>query len=90
MTAARVCTWSSGRARTAPRSPGASSVHGGHKRARRRDYRRLSASPIWAANRRYYDRTGIDAWRTGTVPHYVTNSVALATAYARVVLGYRS
>ena len=43
-------------------------------------YRRLSESPIWAANRRYYDRTGIDAWRTGTVPHYVTNNVPLATA----------
>jgi tetratricopeptide (TPR) repeat protein len=55
---------------------------------RRRNYRRLSASPIWAANRRYYDRTGIDAWRTGTVPHYVTNSVALATAYARVALAF--
>ena len=33
-----------------------------------RVYRRLSDSPLWAANRRYYDRTGIDAWRSGDRP----------------------
>ena len=50
-------------------------------------FRRLSQSPLWAAQRRFYERVGIDAWRTATVPHHVTNNVALATAYARIVLG---
>jgi hypothetical protein len=51
-------------------------------------YRRLSASPLWAAQRRFYERAGIDAWRTGTVPHHVTSNVALAHAYARIVHGF--
>ncbi len=51
-------------------------------------YRRLSESPLWAAQRRFYERAGIEAWRTATVPHHVTNNVALATAYARIVLGF--
>ena len=51
-------------------------------------YRPLSESPLWAANRAYYERTGIDAWRTATVPHYVTNNVPLATAYARIVYAF--
>jgi hypothetical protein len=51
-------------------------------------FQRLSKSPLWAANRRYYDRTGVEAWRSGTVPHYVTNNVPLVTAYARVILAF--
>jgi hypothetical protein len=51
-------------------------------------YGRLSASPLWAAQRRFYERAGIEAWRTATVPHHVTSNVALATAYARIVLGF--
>ena len=51
-------------------------------------YRRLSESPVWSAQRRFYERAGIEAWRTATVPHHVTSNVALATAYARVVLGF--
>jgi hypothetical protein len=50
--------------------------------------RRLSTSTLWAAQRRFYEREGLDAWRTGVVPHHVTSNVALATAYARVVLGF--
>ena len=51
-------------------------------------FRPLSESPLWAANRSYYERTGIDAWRTATVPHYVTNNVPLAAAYARIVFAF--
>jgi tetratricopeptide (TPR) repeat protein len=43
---------------------------------------------MWAAQRRYYERAGIEAWRTATVPHHVTSNVALATAYARIVAGF--
>lgn len=49
-------------------------------------YHRLSESPLWAEG--FYERAGIDAWRAGVVPHHVTNNVALATAYARVVVGF--
>lgn len=48
---------------------------------------RLSQSQLWAAQRRYFLRQGIEAWRSGTVPHYVTNNPALARAYAEVALG---
>jgi hypothetical protein len=51
-------------------------------------YRRLSESPLWATQRRFYERAGIDAWRTATVPHHVTSNVALATAYARIIAGF--
>jgi hypothetical protein len=51
-------------------------------------YCRLSAAPLWSAQRRFYQTTGIEAWRTGTVPHHVTNSMALAEAWARIVCGF--
>ena len=51
-------------------------------------HHRLSDSALWPAQRRFYERAGIDAWRTNTVPHHVTSNVALATAYARVVAGF--
>jgi tetratricopeptide (TPR) repeat protein len=51
-------------------------------------YRRLSESPLWAVQRGFYERAGIEAWRTATVPHHVTSNVVLATAYARVVLAF--
>lgn len=48
---------------------------------------RLSTSCLWQLQRGYFDRQGVHAFRTATVPHYVTNNPALATAYAQVVLG---
>jgi hypothetical protein len=38
--------------------------------------------------RRYFDQAGIDAWKTATVPHYVTNNPVFAHAYAAVFLGW--
>lgn len=49
---------------------------------------RLSQSLLWTAQRRFFARQGIDAWRSGTVPYYVTNNPALARAYAEVTLGF--
>jgi tetratricopeptide (TPR) repeat protein len=49
---------------------------------------RLSRSVLWKMQRRYFDQTGIDAWKTATVPHYVTNNPVLAHAYATVLLGW--
>jgi tetratricopeptide (TPR) repeat protein len=50
--------------------------------------KRLSQSLLWKLQRRYYDRAGIDAWSTATVPHHVTNNPALAQAYAEIFIGY--
>lgn len=49
---------------------------------------RLSRSILWELQRNYFKRQGIEAWRTGTVPHHITSSPFIADAYARVVLGF--
>jgi hypothetical protein len=49
---------------------------------------RLSRSILWQRQRRYFDESGVSAWSTATVPHYVTNNPALAHAYAATVLGW--
>ncbi|NNB97281.1 tetratricopeptide repeat protein [Corallococcus exiguus] len=48
----------------------------------------FSESVLWRAQRSYFERVGIDAWRDATVPHYVTCNPALAHAMAQVVLGF--
>ena len=50
--------------------------------------KRLSDSLLWQAQRRYFERTGIEAWRSGAVPYYVTNNPRLASRYAETVFGY--
>jgi Putative S-adenosyl-L-methionine-dependent methyltransferase len=49
---------------------------------------RLSRSLLWTLQRAFYQQQGIDAWRRGTVPLYVTSNPFIAGAYARVVLGF--
>ena len=49
---------------------------------------RLSRSLLWRLQRDYFEREGIEAWRSGTVPHHITSSPFIADAYARVVLGF--
>jgi hypothetical protein len=48
----------------------------------------LSRSILWRAQREYFDREGVGAWSTATVPHYATCNPALARAIATVVLGF--
>ena len=50
--------------------------------------KRLSQSLIWQLQRNYFDRQGISAWSTGTVPHHITSSAFIAEAYAKVVFGF--
>lgn len=45
-------------------------------------------SPLWAIQRRYFEVQGVDAWRLGLVPHYVTSNPYVAHAYAQVILGF--
>lgn len=49
---------------------------------------RLSQSGLWEHQRAYYHNTGVTAWNTDTVPHYVTNCPIIGSGYADVILGY--
>lgn len=49
---------------------------------------RLSQSLLWQLQRNYFERHGIEAWRSGAVPHHITSSPFIADAYARVVMGF--
>jgi tetratricopeptide (TPR) repeat protein len=46
---------------------------------------RLSQSPLWDMQRRYFERAGVAAWRDGVVPHFVTSNTYVARSYARVL-----
>ncbi len=48
----------------------------------------LSASIIWRLQRRFFEQEGVEAWRRGTVPHFITSNMFVARAYARVVCGF--
>lgn len=52
------------------------------------DKQRLSCSLLWTLQRSYFERHGIAAWSTGTVPHHITSSPFIADAYAKVVFGF--
>jgi hypothetical protein len=59
-----------------------------HEHATLETTTRLSHSLLWQLQLNYFDRCGIDAWRSGTVPHHITSSAFTAEAYARVVFGF--
>lgn len=46
---------------------------------------RLSDSLLWDLQRAYYTHAGIEAWKSGTVPSYITTNAFIAQAYARVI-----
>ena len=48
---------------------------------------RFSASMLWDLQRLYFAERGVDAWRQGEVPHYVTSNPMMANSYAEVVFG---
>ncbi|KPK35887.1 MAG: hypothetical protein AMJ65_17005, partial [Phycisphaerae bacterium SG8_4] len=49
---------------------------------------RLSRSILWELQRRFFAAEGIDAWRKGVVPCYITSNPFVAQAYSRVVGGF--
>ena len=49
---------------------------------------RFSQSVLWQLQRKFFEQQGIQAWRQGTVPHYITSNPHIANAYAQVVLGF--
>jgi tetratricopeptide (TPR) repeat protein len=50
--------------------------------------REFSRSLIWEMQRRYYTERGVEAWRLGEVPHYVTSNPTIANCYAEIVLAF--
>jgi hypothetical protein len=48
----------------------------------------FSQSLIWSLQREYFKENGIKAWKTGEVPHYITNNPPLAKAYAELVFHF--
>ena len=49
---------------------------------------RLSRSALWKLQRAYFECAGVDAWRKGQVPHYITSNPFVAGVYARIVTGF--
>jgi len=49
---------------------------------------RLSRSMIWTWQRSFYERRGVEAWRSEGVPFHITSNPYIAQAYARVVHGW--
>lgn len=46
----------------------------------------FSKSKIWELQRQYFEKAGIEAWRQGTVPHYITSNPVTGKTYAEIVL----
>jgi tetratricopeptide (TPR) repeat protein len=49
---------------------------------------RLSESILWRLQANFFEQRGVEAWRQGIVPHYITSNPFTARAYAQVVFGF--
>lgn len=49
---------------------------------------RLSRSLLWQLQRNFFDQQGVNAWRDGIVPHYITSNAYLAQAYAELLFAW--
>lgn len=49
---------------------------------------RLSRSLLWSRQRAFYEHQGIEAWRQGIIPNFITSNPVIGRAYAQVVLGW--
>ena len=50
--------------------------------------RPFGSSLIWQLQHAYYATRGVEAWRHGEVPHYVTSNPSIADSYAEIVLAF--
>lgn len=48
----------------------------------------FAESAIWQLNRDYYEEAGIDAWRSGVVPHHMTSNSMVGRTYAELILAF--
>jgi len=49
----------------------------------------FSRSVLWRLQRRYFEERGVEAWRRGEVPHYVTSNPRMADACAEMAVALR-
>jgi tetratricopeptide (TPR) repeat protein len=50
--------------------------------------RPFARSRIWQLQNEYFVTRGIEAWRFGEVPHYVTSNPAIANSYAEIIFAF--
>jgi hypothetical protein len=48
----------------------------------------FSKSMVWPLQHHYYAEKGIEAWRQGDVPHYITSNPRVANNYAEIVWAF--
>lgn len=48
--------------------------------------KKFSESLIWKLQDQYFADSGIEAWRKGEVPHYITSNPTIANSYAEIVI----
>ncbi|HEX3528571.1 MAG TPA: tetratricopeptide repeat protein [Thermoanaerobaculia bacterium] len=48
----------------------------------------FSQSVLWTLQRHYFAARGVEAWRRGEVPHYITSNPAIANSYAEIVFAF--
>ncbi len=48
----------------------------------------FAQSLIWQLQRDYFSQAGIEAWRSGEVPHYITSNPVVGKTYAELVLAF--
>ena len=46
----------------------------------------FSQSLLWELQRQYFARRGVNAWRQGEVPHYISSNPTVANSYAEMVV----
>lgn len=52
------------------------------------DRQSFSHSLIWDLQQHYFAEKGVEAWRQGEVPHYVTSNPTIANCYAEIVFAF--
>ena len=58
------------------------------KQGATQEFRCFSESPIWAMNEQYYQEQGLEAWRSGVVPHQASSNSRIGKTMAELILGY--
>lgn len=48
----------------------------------------FSQSQLWEMQRHYYESMGVEAWRRGEIPHYVTSNLRIANSYAEMAFAF--
>lgn len=48
----------------------------------------FSHSCLWNWQQKYYNETGVETWRDGRTPHYITSNARIARNYVEIVLAF--